>query len=81
VSEIEYLQEQVAHLKQLLVWEQANHRSFRAEIFGDTEFKAIFERRQREAHQQHTQEYNQKLLLELSEAAEVEAGFRELQMA
>ena len=64
------LREEVARLKQLLEWEQNNHRAFRRMIFTDLESRVIMERRQVEAHQRRTQEYQRKLLLEALEELE-----------
>src|SRR5208283_2524452 len=66
---------EIARLKQLLIWEQNNHRAFRYETFTDPEFKVIIERRQRESSFQRTQEYQQKLLLEVVEELERDVVF------
>jgi hypothetical protein len=41
--------QEVMRLKQLLQWEQNVHREFRAQVYGDPEFRAIIERRTAEA--------------------------------
>jgi hypothetical protein len=54
--------QEVARLKQLLAWEQNNHRAFRAEVYSDPEFSVIIERRGRERMQRRTEQYISRLL-------------------
>jgi len=56
MNEVEAVAE-VARLKQLLQWEQNNHRNFRQEIYADPEFHAIFMRRQREHSRRRDRQY------------------------
>jgi hypothetical protein len=53
---------EMARLKQLLQWEQNNHREFRQEIYSDPEFRVIFERRQRERSRRRDRRYALKSL-------------------
>jgi hypothetical protein len=62
------LMEEVVRLKTLLEQEQACHREFRKEVFSDPEFKAIIERRGREAAQKRTEDYVDRLLDEVGVA-------------
>jgi hypothetical protein len=39
---VEWLKEEVARLKQLLEWEQAVHREFRADIFRDAVMREAY---------------------------------------
>jgi hypothetical protein len=48
---------EVARLKQLLQWEQNNHRNFRREVYSDPEFRVIFERRQKENSRRRDRQY------------------------
>jgi hypothetical protein len=48
---------EIGRLKQLLQWEQSNHREFRREIYSDPEFRVIFERRQRARSRRRDRQY------------------------
>ncbi len=63
--------EEVARLKELLRCEQANHSAFRYQIYSDSEFKAIIERREIEKEAERTQKYIDGLLEEIEELESV----------
>jgi hypothetical protein len=62
---VDWLRGEVVRLKELLGNEQAVHREFRVGVYGDAEIKEVFERRQRQAMQQRSEDYKQRLLGEI----------------